>query len=183
MEKQKRQPWVDPANSIISAQTHRVPEMVYPYSAGVFGGLLGGLGMLPFAIAYGLMSGNGVWYPVNLIAATILRNWQPASPAQLAEFSIAGLIVGLALHILMSTILGLSFAVILPTLPGSPIFWAIVVGPILWAGAVFAGLPLLNPVMARLVDLPSFALANLSYGLILGITVARTPKIRAEREQ
>ncbi len=180
MQNQKQQQWAEPSGAALASHIHRVPEMVYPYSAGIYGGLLGGLGMLPFAIAYGLMSGNGVWYPVNLIAATILRDWQSASPVQLAEFSIAGLIVGLALHIVMSTILGLSFAVILPTLPGSPVFWAIVVGPILWVGAVFAGLPLLNPVMARLVDLPSFALANLSYGLILGITVARTPKIRAE---
>ncbi len=179
MQNQKRQHLVESSGVGITSPI-RVPEMVYPYSAGVYGGLAGGLAMLPFAIAYGLMSGNGIWYPVNLIAATILHDWQSATPAQLAQFSLAGLIVGLALHILTSTVLGLSFAVVLPTLPGSPVFWAIIVGPLLWAGAMFAGLPLLNPVMARLVDWFSFALANVCYSLILGILVARTPKIRAE---
>jgi hypothetical protein len=180
MQNQERQPLADPIASAMKSQTLGVPEMVHPYSAGAYGGLAGGLGMVPFAILYGLMSGNGIWYPVNLIAATIIRNWQSASPAQLAQFSVAGLVTGLAIHIAMSTLLGLSFASLLPTLPGTPLVWAFVVGPLLWAGAVFAGLPLFNPVMARLIDLPSFALANISYSLILGTWVARTSKIRAE---
>lgn len=159
--------------------TIRIPAMVYPYSAGIYGGLLGGLAMIPTAIAYGLISGRGIWYPVNLIAATFFRSWQQASPEQLAQFGGTGLIVGLAIHFVMSAGLGLLFAVLLPTLPGRPLYWALLVGPILWFGAVYAGLPLLNPVMARQVDLPSFALANLLYSLILGAWVARTPKIRA----
>ena len=161
-------------------KTLRVPAEVYPYSAGVYGGLLGGLGMIPFAIGYGLLSGHGIWYPVNLIAATIIRTWQQASPAELAQFSLPGLVFGLLIHFAMSTGLGLTFAVLLPGLSGTPLFWAFIVGPILWVGAVFAGLPLFNPVMARLVDWPSFALANITYSLILGMWVARTYKIPAE---
>ncbi len=158
----------------------RVPSRVHPYTAGVYGGLAGGLGMIIVGLAYGLWSGHGIWYPLNLIAATILRSWQHASAAQLAQFSFAGLVVGLSIHILMSIGLGLAFATLLPTLPGPPLVWAFVVGPILWVAAVYAGLPLLNPVMARLVDLPSFAIANIVYSLILGIWVARTPKTHVE---
>lgn len=158
----------------------RVPAEVYPYSAGIVGGLLGGLGMIPVAIAYGLVTGKGVWYPVNLIAATVFRAWQQAGPEQLSEFNIMGLFLGFTLHMVVALTLGFIFAVVLPTLPGKPVYWAFIVGPILWVGAVAAGLPLLNPVMARLVDWPSFALANIVYSLILGLWVAHTPKIPAE---
>lgn len=155
----------------------RVPATVYPYSAGVYGGLLGGLAMIPIAVLYGLMSGHGIWYPLNLIAATLFRSWQQSSPQALAEFSLAGLTAGLAIHVLMSLILGLSFAVVLPTLPGRPLYWAFLVGPLLWFSAVYAGLPLLNPIMARQIDLPSFALANIAYSLVLGYWVDRTPRV------
>ncbi len=173
----------DLENSLERAELEpiRVPAMVYPYSVGVVGGLLGGLAMVPVALAYGLISGRGVWYPVNLIAATLVRSWQHVSPDQLMAFSFAGLAAGLLIHLFMSVGLGLVFAGLLPTLPGSPVIWAFVVGPILWAGAVFAGLPLLNPVMASYVDWPSFALANLVYSLVLGLMVKRTEKIPAEK--
>jgi hypothetical protein len=159
----------------------RVPSHVYPYSVGLSGGLLGGLAMVPVAVAYGFISGRGVWFPVNLIAATLIRTWQRSSVDQLIRFSLAGLIAGLLIHLLMSVALGFTFATVLPTLPGSPIFWAFVVGPILWAGAIFAGLPIFNPVMAAHVDWLSFAFANVFYSLVLGLWVARSPKIPAER--
>ena len=159
----------------------RVPSHVYPYSIGLSGGLLGGLAMVPVAVAYGFISGRGAWYPVNLIAATLIRAWQRSSVDQLIVFSLAGLVVGLSIHLLMSAGLGLTFAIMLPTLPGSPLFWAFVVGPVLWAGAIFAGLPIFNPVMAAHVDWLSFAFANVMYSLVLGLWVARSPKIPAER--
>jgi hypothetical protein len=172
------QDWMDPSG-ISENKPVRIPALVYPYSAGVYGGLLGGLAMIPVALLYGVLSGRGIWYPVNLIAATLIRSWQQASPDQVAQFSVEGLAVGLAIHILMSVGLGLLFAILLPTLPGQPLIWAFLVGPILWSAAVFAGLPLLNPMMARYIDLPSFATANILYSLILGTWVARTPKIPA----
>lgn len=157
----------------------KVPALVYPYSAGVLGGLWGGLAMIPVALAYGIISGRGIWYPVNLIAATLIRSWQQASVDQLMQFSIAGLVVGLSIHLVMAVLLGLAFAILLPTMPGSPILWALIVGPILWAGAIFVGLPLFNPMMAQYIDWPSFAVANIVFSLVLGGWVNRTPKIPA----
>src|SRR5512142_2623176 len=101
-----------------------VPALVYPYTAGIYGGLLGGLAMVPVALAYGVISGEGVWYPVNLVAATLIRSWQQASPLQLEQFSLPGLLIALAIHIIVSVTLGFLFAVLLPTLPGTPILWA-----------------------------------------------------------
>jgi hypothetical protein len=160
-------------------QVIKVPALVYPYSAGVFGGLWGGLAMIPVALGYGFISGRGIWYPVNMIAATLIRSWQQASVNQLMQFSIAGLVVGLFIHLVMSVLLGLAFAILLPTMPGSPILWALIVGPILWAGAIFAGLPLFNPMMAQYIDWPSFAVANIVFSLVLGGRINRSPKIPA----
>lgn len=169
---------IDPTD-IDNPPATRIPATIYPYSAGISGGLKGGLAMIPVALAYGLLSGSGIWFPVNLIAATFIPAWQHASLAQLEQPSLFGLLLGLAVHLMMSVALGLIFAVMLPALPKTPIFWAFVIGPCLWGGAVYAGLPLFNPVMAKVIDLPSFALANIIYSLVLGLSMAGAPKIQA----
>ena len=156
-----------------------VPTMVYPYSAGIVGGIIGGLAMVVVALAYGIISQKGIWYPVNLIGATLLRDLQGASCADFQQFNLAALIAGLLIHLAISVTLGLLFALLLPTLPGAPALWAIIVGPLLWAIATLVALPLLNPVMERCVDWASFAIAHVAYSLVLGWWVARTPKVPA----
>src|SRR5690349_20778685 len=47
----------------------RLPLEIYPVSAGVKGGLAGSVAMAALAMLYDLVSGNGIWYPVNLLAA------------------------------------------------------------------------------------------------------------------
>jgi hypothetical protein len=68
---------------------------------------------------------------------------------------------------------------LLPTLPGTPVIWAITVGPLLWVVATVITLPLINPLGERIIDWPSFIVAHLAYGLVLGFIVVRTPKVRA----
>lgn len=145
--------------------------------SGVYGGLAGGLAMIPVALVYGIASGHGIWYPVNLIAATLFRSWQQASVSQLTQFNYGGLVFGLSIHLVVSMALGFIFAILLPALPKSPIFWAFVVGPVLWAAATFAALPLFNPVMSQYIDWMSFAVANIVYSFVMGVWVARTPKV------
>ncbi|HXT60550.1 MAG TPA: hypothetical protein VN699_18050, partial [Pirellulales bacterium] len=50
----------------------RLPEKVHPISAGVKGGIAGGIVMPLPALAYGMLSGHGLWYPVNLLAGMAL---------------------------------------------------------------------------------------------------------------
>jgi len=156
-----------------------VPAMVYPYSSGLIGGALGGIAMVVVALIFGVLS-NKVWLPVNLIGATLVRDLQGASIETLAQFNPAALIVGLIMHALLSLGLGFVFALLLPTMPGPPVFWALTVGPLLWSIASLLILPALNETMAQNVDVPSFFIAHLVYGLVLGWWVARTPKISAD---
>ncbi len=156
-----------------------VPAMVHSVRTGVIGGALGGATMALVAIGYGLISGLGMWLPVNVIAATFLRDMQTASIDQLAQFNLAALIIGLLMHAVLSIGLGILFVLILPTLPGTPIIWALTVGPLLWIIATVLTLPLLNPIMVRVVDVPSFIAAHVAYGLVMGIYVARAQKVPA----
>ena len=155
-----------------------VPAMVYPYKAGLIGGALAGVAMVAVAVIYGFLSGS-VWLPVNLIGAAVVRDLQGASLETLSQFDFAALIAGLTLHAILSVGLGFVFALLLPTMPGPPIVWSLTVGPLLWAVASLITLPLINPVMEQYVDRPSFLVALLVYGVVLGWWFARTPKIPA----
>ncbi len=156
------------------------PEWVYPYSAGILGGLIGGLGVAVIGLGYGIYSGN-VWLPVNVVAAAALRNLQSRSETALADFDPSALIVGLLIHAAMSVALGLMFAFILPALPGRPLYWGPVIGPLLWVGAYVAALPLLNPVMVRNLEITSFTVAMIMYGILLGWWIDRTPMVKVDR--
>jgi hypothetical protein len=168
------------AESIREDSKGGVSAHVYSIESGVVGGALGGAAMVLVAIAYGLLSGRGIWYPVNLIAAVVIRGWQNASPELFTQFNPTGLIFGVTIHLIMSAIIGLLFALLLPTLPGPPFIWAFVVGPVLWFGAYFGVLPLVNPVMVHNIDLPSFFYAHVFYSLVLGWWVQRSPQIKVE---
>ena len=47
----------------------RLPLEIYPISAGVKGGLAGSVAMAVLAVLYGIISGHGMWYPINLLSA------------------------------------------------------------------------------------------------------------------
>ena len=50
----------------------RLPQDVHPVSAGLKGGIVGGAAMPVPALLWGLLSGHGLWYPVNLLAGIVL---------------------------------------------------------------------------------------------------------------
>ncbi|HEY4665923.1 MAG TPA: hypothetical protein VIH26_01340 [Anaerolineales bacterium] len=157
------------------------PEWVYPYSAGVVGGLIGGMGVALVGAGYGLISGVGIWLPVNLVAAAALRHLQQQSLGEIARFDGLALGIGLVLHAGVSVAVGAMFSFLLPALPGRPLFWGPVIGPLLWVGASVAALPVINPVMSANLEIISFAIANVSYGLLLGWWIDRTPMVRVSR--
>ena len=47
---------------------------MHPYSAGLRGGLVGGIAMAACAILYGLIAQRSLWYPINLLAALGVRD-------------------------------------------------------------------------------------------------------------
>lgn len=154
-----------------------VSAPVYSWRDGVVGGLLGGLVMALVATLTGLVLGIGIWMPLNLVGATVVRSLQTAPPDVLAQFMPVPLIAGLVLHLLLSIGLGLAFVALLPTLPGNKIVWSLVIGAILWAIALFAVLPIVNPLMSEQVNALSFLIAHVLYSLTLGYVIDRSEPI------
>jgi len=50
----------------------RVPVEIQPYSAGIRGGVVGGIAMAILALAYGLIVQRSFWYPINLLSAVAM---------------------------------------------------------------------------------------------------------------
>ena len=74
----------------------RLPAKVHPISAGIKGGIVGGLVMPLPALAYGLVSGHGIWWPINLLAGMVLPGVGDMTVAELEQFHPTLLVTGVA---------------------------------------------------------------------------------------
>src|SRR6202044_207897 len=63
-----------------------LPVETYPISAGVKGGWAGSVAMAVLACTYGLLKTGSIWYPINLLAATVYAQSSKLDPAQLNSF-------------------------------------------------------------------------------------------------
>lgn len=159
------------------AEGHRVyiPVEVHPYSAGLFAGAVGGVGMAIIACLYGLLAHGSIWYPVNLLAAAALPSLTNAGLDVLRAFQVSGLIVALLSHALISLFVGLLFAVILPMMPSRfTAFWGSFLAPVLWTALIASTLKLINPALNSKIAWGWFIASQIAYGLITGYIVAHS---------
>src|SRR5262249_5562491 len=112
----------DVARLQVASQPKRawLPLETYPVSAGVKGGLAGSVVMAGLAMLYGLISGNGIWYPVNLLVAGFFPGAVHATTAQIAEFRLSALVIAIIIHLLTSSMVGLLYGAMLPMFPRRP---------------------------------------------------------------
>lgn len=165
--------------SWITHEPHRarLPLEVYPVSAGVKGGLAGSAAMAVLAIAYGLISHHGVWYPINLLAAGLFPEAENTA-AQLAGFHPNYLIVATIIHLLTSLLVGLLYGAMLPMFPRRPILWGGVLAPILWSALIHSFLEFVDPVLNREINWLWFAASQVGFGIVAGIVVSRQQRVR-----
>ena len=156
----------------------RVPVEVQPLSAGVVGGLVGGVAMAVVALFYGLVFQRSLWYPVNLLAAVAMPSMAQANPEQLRAFDAQALIIGIIAHGLVSMLAGLLYAVILPMLPSRHTLWGGLVAPLLWTGFLWATLGVINPLLNARVNWFWFVVSQIAFGLATGFVVARAQPIK-----
>ncbi len=156
----------------------RVPEKVHPYSAGILGGLAGGAAMAGLACLYGLIAEHSIWYPINLLAGVVIPSLGDESVAQLKQFN--GLAFGAAVvgHSILSCLVGVVYAVMLPMFPKYAVFWAGILMPVFWSGLVATTLNILNPVMNGRISWPWFVAAQLGFGLVGGYVIAQSTSIQ-----
>jgi hypothetical protein len=159
----------------------RLPEKVHPISAGLKGGLAGGLTM-PFpALLWGVLSGHGIWYPVNLLAGMVLPGVGRMTVPELEQFQALLLVVGLVIHIMLCAVFGLIYGVLLPTLPEvpRPIAWGGLLMPILWTGVSYVAMEFANPALPGRVSWPWFILSQFVFGITMPAVVLGANRLPA----
>jgi hypothetical protein len=157
-------------------QRARVPLEIYPISAGVKGGLAGSVAMAVLAVLYGIISGHGIWYPINLLSAGFF----PArtTVAQIATFHWDALIIATILHLMCSVLVGLLYGAALPMFPRRPILLGGLIAPVLWSGLIHSILDAVDPVLNRRIDWPWFVISQIGFGIVAGFVVSRQARVR-----
>jgi hypothetical protein len=153
-----------------------LPVEVYPISAGVKGGLAGSVVMACLAAAYGIFSGNGIWYPMNLLVAGFFPGIGETA-AQIGTFNLQALILAVPLHLLISLLVGMLYGVMLPMAPRRPILLGGFAVPLLWSFLIYGSLVVINPVMNRRIDWLWFVFSQIGFGLVAGLVVVRQERI------
>lgn len=155
----------------------RLPLEVHPISAGVKGGLLGGVFMAALAIAYGLISHRSIWYPINLLAAGVFAGMLEATTAELSAFHADAFLMALLIHGLASVLVGTLYGMLLPIAPRRPILVAGVGAPVLWTALLYPAIGIINPVLEQRINWTWFIASQIAYGLVAGWVVSRSIRI------
>jgi hypothetical protein len=161
-----------------------LPVETFSISAGVQGGIVGGIAMVVPATIFSLVRFHSLWYAVNLLAAGGFVSWAGQSNAFLAQFHLMGLLAALGIHAVASVLVGLLYGAMLPMFPRKPILTAGFIAPFLWTGIIYSALGVISPILNERIDWVWFVASQITFGLVCGFVVnlhvkVRTPQFRA----
>lgn len=154
-----------------------LPLQIYPYSAGIKGGIAGGFVMAALAVIEGLLLHGSPWYTINILAATGIADLAKANVATLSAFNAQAFVMALIIHGVVCLLIGLLYGILLPIVPRNPVFFGGVVAPLLWSGLLFATLKVINPVLDARIEWRWFILCQIAFGLVAGLVVSRSERI------
>jgi hypothetical protein len=154
-----------------------LPVEIYPISAGVKGGLAGGVAMALLACLYGLLSGNGIWYPMNLLVAGFFPTMTTQTATEIGTFNLRELLVAVPIHLMISLLVGMLYGAMLPMASKRPVLLGGFAAPLLWSFLIHGGLAVINPVMNQRIDWLWFVLSQMGFGVVAGLIVARQEQV------
>ncbi len=154
-----------------------LPLEIYPYSAGIKGGIAGGIAMAVLAGLQGIIFHGSPWYTINILAATAMANLANADTATLSSFIPQAFVVALVIHGSASILVGLLYGVMLPMFPRYPAFWAAIVAPLLWTGLLWSSLSVINPLLDARIEWRWFILCQMAFGAVAGFVVNQTERV------
>jgi len=150
-----------------------LPVHTYPMSAGLKGGLAGSVAMALLACLYGVLKAGSIWYPINLLAATVYAQSLKLGPAQLYSFHADSFALAVLLHGIVSVLVGVLYGAMLPMFARRPIVLGGLIAPVLWSGLLYTMMGLLNPLLASRINWLWFMASQVAFGLVAGLVVAR----------
>jgi hypothetical protein len=167
----------------VAPEVHRlrIPVEIYPVSAGIKGGLAGSVAMAVLAVAYGLLSQQSVWYPINLLASIVYAQSLQLSMDYLTSFHLGLFLVASFLHVVTSVLVGLLYGVMLPMFPRRPILLGGVIAPMMWSGLLYTTLGVINPLLDERIDWRWFVASQMAFGLVAGLVVVRQERVRTRQ--
>jgi hypothetical protein len=165
------------------SEVHRafLPVESYPIISGLRGGIAGGIIMIFPALLYGYLTQHSIWYAVNLLGGAGVASWTNATTADIAAFHWNGLITATVIHATICTLIGLLYGAVLPMWPRRPILLGGIVTPLLWTGLIHSILGFANPAFNARIAWGWFALSEILFGIVAGLVVTRSGKIRTHQ--
>jgi hypothetical protein len=154
-----------------------LPLRTHPISAGLKGGLAGGVAMAVLACTYGVLKAGSIWLPINLLAASVYAQSLELGTSQLYSFHADSFAIALGIHALVSTTVGLLYGAMLPMFARRPILLGGLIGPVLWSGLLYSMLSLLNPLLESHIDWLWFIASQVAFGIVAGLIVVRQPRV------
>jgi hypothetical protein len=154
-----------------------VQSGILRFRAGVKGGLAGSLTMVLLTGAYGLFSGNGIWYPMNLLVAGFFPEMATQTAAQIGAFNSRAFLAAVPIHLMISTLVGLLYGAMLPIASKRPVLLGGFAAPLLWSFLIYGTLAVINPVMNERINWLWFVPSQMGFGIVAGLIVARQERI------
>src|SRR5207237_351617 len=132
-------------------------------------------------VVYSILSGNGIWYAINLLAASFFPGAATRTAAQIGFFKLHDLLVAIPVHLTISLLVGLLYGAMLPMFPRRPILLGGFVAPALWSGLIYSILGFVNPVLNQRIDWFWFVLSQLGFGVVAGVVVSFQERVRTRQ--
>ena len=148
-----------------------LPIETFSVTAGIKGGIAGGIAMTVPAGLFSVIRYHSFWYSVNLLAAGGFVSWAGKSDAFLGQFHLEGLLAASTIHGLTSLLIGLLYGAMLPMFPRTPILTAGFIAPFLWTGILYSALGVISPILDSRIDWLWFILSQIAFGLVCGYVV------------
>ncbi len=155
-----------------------LPIESYPIISGLKGGAAGGVAMILPALLYGYIAHHSIWYAVNLLGGAGVGHWRNPTAVDIAAFHWNGLLIATVIHVAASLLVGLLYGALLPMWPKHPVVLGGLVAPLVWTGVLHSTLVVINPAFNARINWTWFAVSQLFFGIVAGIVVARTGRIR-----
>ena len=155
-----------------------LPVETFKFTAGLRGGIAGGIAMIAPATLFSLIKYHSLWYAMNLLAAGGFVSWANQSNAFLAQFHMQGFLAALAIHSVSSLLVGLLYGAMLPMFPRWPILTAGFIAPLLWTGLLSSVLGIVSPILNARIDWFWFVVSQIAFGLVCGFVVNLHTRVR-----